>query len=303
MARGEDGLPMGLLCCGTARRRVPDPGTRNDGCLERAPAEAGPCRHWFSRRFGSFLPADCYGGILGSMIGLIGGLFQRARPGTFAAWLWAAANRPIRLFAQEPEHRNIRRFRSRVVSFGGTGRGWLAYRSSWSLVAAYGVGAYVGRMVDRRLADAISAADRDDPNWRLDDLMGQPRARARRREFRADRRRGALNTSRELAKWSRATAGSAEAGSFSAVGGLRSTGHNRGKRSTERRCGRCHSGRAGEARREAVEISTLGRRLSEGTARAGARAHADRHSAAGDAGGPDRGAPDDGRRGDPGSRW
>ena len=39
------------------------------------------------------------------------------------------------------------------------------------LVAALGAGFYLQRIVDRRLAAAIAAADRDDPFWRLDDLM------------------------------------------------------------------------------------------------------------------------------------
>jgi len=39
------------------------------------------------------------------------------------------------------------------------------------LAAALVTGAYIWWMAGRRLADAISAADRDDPFWRLDDLM------------------------------------------------------------------------------------------------------------------------------------
>ena len=39
------------------------------------------------------------------------------------------------------------------------------------LATAFVIGGYVGRNVDRRLAAAIAAADRDDPNWRLDDLL------------------------------------------------------------------------------------------------------------------------------------
>jgi hypothetical protein len=39
------------------------------------------------------------------------------------------------------------------------------------LAAALGVGVYLGRFVDRRLAAAIAKADRDDPAWRLNDLM------------------------------------------------------------------------------------------------------------------------------------
>ncbi len=39
------------------------------------------------------------------------------------------------------------------------------------LAAAGIIGAYVGRLVDRKLAAAIAAADQDDPHWRLDDLL------------------------------------------------------------------------------------------------------------------------------------
>ena len=39
------------------------------------------------------------------------------------------------------------------------------------LAAAFIIGVYVGRLVDRRLAAAIAAADQDDQNWRLDDLL------------------------------------------------------------------------------------------------------------------------------------
>ncbi len=39
------------------------------------------------------------------------------------------------------------------------------------LATAYGAGVYAGKVVDRRLADAVAAADRDDPHWRLNDLM------------------------------------------------------------------------------------------------------------------------------------
>ncbi len=38
-------------------------------------------------------------------------------------------------------------------------------------MAAFGAGIYLGWKVDRRLAEARSAAEEDDPYWRLDDLM------------------------------------------------------------------------------------------------------------------------------------
>jgi hypothetical protein len=39
------------------------------------------------------------------------------------------------------------------------------------MAVAIGSWIYLSRMVDHRLADAIAAADRDDPHWRIDDLM------------------------------------------------------------------------------------------------------------------------------------
>jgi hypothetical protein len=39
------------------------------------------------------------------------------------------------------------------------------------LIGAFGAGAYLSWQVNRRLADATAAADQDDPNWRLDDLL------------------------------------------------------------------------------------------------------------------------------------
>ena len=38
-------------------------------------------------------------------------------------------------------------------------------------VAGYETGTILGGSVERRLAAAVAAADLDDPNWRLDDLL------------------------------------------------------------------------------------------------------------------------------------
>ena len=40
-----------------------------------------------------------------------------------------------------------------------------------AIACGLGTGAYLGRIVDRRLEEAIAAADREDPNWRIDDLL------------------------------------------------------------------------------------------------------------------------------------
>jgi hypothetical protein len=41
------------------------------------------------------------------------------------------------------------------------------------LATAFAVGSYLGRKVDRHLATAIAAADRDDPHWRIEELLAQ----------------------------------------------------------------------------------------------------------------------------------
>jgi hypothetical protein len=40
-----------------------------------------------------------------------------------------------------------------------------------TLITAFGAGFYLGRSVDRHLAEGTAAADLDDPSWRVDDLM------------------------------------------------------------------------------------------------------------------------------------
>ena len=99
-----------------------------------------------------------YGGIFGGVVALIGWAIRRV-PG-----LWARLDRPIRprlgpRAAMVPE--------------------WLLDR--WPLIVgvptslvfagALGAGVFIGRFVDHRLAAALAAADRDEPDWRLDDLM------------------------------------------------------------------------------------------------------------------------------------
>jgi hypothetical protein len=114
------------------------------------------------------------GALFGAVFGLIGGLGRRARPGTRAAALWAAANRPIHLPgrrrgpAAPDETPSPPRRRPWPWLVGVLGAIVLVV-----LAAAFAAGAYLGRAVDRRLAAAVAAADRDDPAWRLDDLMAR----------------------------------------------------------------------------------------------------------------------------------
>ncbi len=110
------------------------------------------------------------GGVIGAVIGLVAAVLGRSRLGQLIAACWEAVNRPMRLFR-----------RSKSASAGGNDAqpGFLRRRWPWLvgtpvlvvLTAAFATGVYLGRLVDRRLADAVAAADRDDPFWRLDDLM------------------------------------------------------------------------------------------------------------------------------------
>ncbi len=107
---------------------------------------------------------------LGTVAGGLIGLVVPVRPGTRRANWWAAAHRPIRLFRRRP-----------VADAPADGAPRTPRRRLWPwlvgipalvvLAIAFCAGIYAQRTVSRRLEEAIAAADRDDPNWRIDDLM------------------------------------------------------------------------------------------------------------------------------------
>jgi hypothetical protein len=120
---------------------------------------------------GFYLVSALWGGILGAVLGLIGGLFRKARQeGGIARW-WKAVNQPVGLF--------VRRGRDQSSTRGGRRPGFFRRNWPWlvgvpellALAGGFGTGAYFGKVVDRRLTEATGAADRDDPNWRIDDLL------------------------------------------------------------------------------------------------------------------------------------
>jgi hypothetical protein len=119
---------------------------------------------------GFFLVCAVWGGIIGAVIGLIVGVIRRVWPGAFRSSWWSVFHRPIHLLPRKPDAE------ASVVS---APPGFLRRRWRWLvgvpmllvLLAALGTGLYLKLVVDRRLAAAIAAADRDDPFWRLDDLM------------------------------------------------------------------------------------------------------------------------------------
>src|SRR5262249_19742660 len=115
---------------------------------------------------GFSLVCSLCGGIIGAVLGLIGAWLRKAKPGGLAARVWNALDRPVG------------RSGRRQVE-GSRGPGFLRRHWPWlvgapallAIACGLGTGAYLGRIVDRRLDEAIAAADREDPNWRLDDLL------------------------------------------------------------------------------------------------------------------------------------
>jgi hypothetical protein len=119
---------------------------------------------------GGYLVSAAWGAVIGAVVGLTGGLIGRGRSGTRRASWWSAANRPIRLFRRSqtpstPVRVSLPRPVWRRWPF------WLGVPVQLLIIGAFGAGAYLSWQVNRRLADATAAADRDDPDWRLDDLL------------------------------------------------------------------------------------------------------------------------------------
>ncbi len=98
---------------------------------------------------------------LGAIAGAVVGLVSRVLPGSIKRAISARADRPVRLLPRRPWR-------------------WLvgvpAALTLVLLVLLTGVGFYLGRQVDHRLTAAIAAADRDDPHWKLGDLMAHREA-------------------------------------------------------------------------------------------------------------------------------
>ncbi len=125
---------------------------------------------YFLSGIGTLLFFIALGGIIGTIAGLIGELIRQARARRVSASPGAPAELPVKPAAEARaagalvDNALMKRRRPLWPWFIGV-------LVSFVLATAYGAGAYVGRMVDSRSAAAIIAADRDDPYWRLDDLL------------------------------------------------------------------------------------------------------------------------------------
>ena len=115
---------------------------------------------------GVFLFFTAFSGLIGGSLALLAASIRSPRPAVSgAADLSAVDELPIAAAAYK---------RSGVISGKRRRRRWpwfVGIPLLLILAAAFIGGAYVGRLVDRRLAAAIAAADQDDPNWRLADLL------------------------------------------------------------------------------------------------------------------------------------
>ncbi len=109
------------------------------------------------------------GGVIGAVVGLIGGVIVRIWPGASRlSSLSGAMHRPIRLFGKGREKVVP------VASAPSRFRVWhwvVIVPTLVMLVAAIGTGIYLWWIVEGQFAEVTVAADRDDPYWRLDDLM------------------------------------------------------------------------------------------------------------------------------------
>ncbi len=122
---------------------------------------------------GGTVVAALWGAVIGAVVGSMAFLIRRARGESESGPLMRFVSRPIRLFPRragkpapgddpvQPESPRRRRLWPWLVGVP----------SLLVLATAFGLGIYAGRSVDRRLAQAIADADRDDPNWRLDDQI------------------------------------------------------------------------------------------------------------------------------------
>lgn len=114
--------------------------------------------YFFLVLFGCF-----YGGLIGTAAGLLVWMFPRWQT---PRW-WIAANRPLRLT-------RLRRDEGTLAPHARRHRIWpwiVGVPLILLMVTAFGTAVYLKRGVQYRLGQAIALADRDNPQWRLQDLL------------------------------------------------------------------------------------------------------------------------------------
>ncbi|WP_435015296.1 hypothetical protein TA3x_002835 [Tundrisphaera sp. TA3] len=111
--------------------------------------------------------------VVGAAWGMVAGLLDRTRPDSRLGAGWSLANRPISLPFRRakkkaaPDHAAELPPVRRMPVWP-----WLLLIPFLGLLVVAGLfGRYVDNRLEKRLEDAVNAADADDPNWRCDDLM------------------------------------------------------------------------------------------------------------------------------------
>jgi hypothetical protein len=124
------------------------------------------------KTLGAYVVWAAWGGVTGAVVGLIGSLVGRGRPGSIRSSWWKSANRPIRLFGRRADSTpSVRAVTVPSRSLRRLWPFWLGLPVQLLMTGAFLAGVYLDRQVNRRLTNAIATADEGDPYWRLDDLL------------------------------------------------------------------------------------------------------------------------------------
>ena len=91
-----------------------------------------------------------YGGVFGAAFGLVGALLRRGKPGSFLTRVGRVFSRPIALFPGK-KGREASESGPRARFFGKYWPWLIGVPEVLALAGGFGCGAYVGRLVDRRL--------------------------------------------------------------------------------------------------------------------------------------------------------
>lgn len=119
---------------------------------------------------GAYISLAIWAAIVGGLIGLLAGVVFKALSVARLAFFRRSSAEPRVSPVANPKH-------GALSGMGAPPRRrriwpWLVgVPAILAPLLAFVTGLVVPRVVDRRLENAMAAADRDDPNWRLDDLM------------------------------------------------------------------------------------------------------------------------------------
>ncbi len=125
---------------------------------------------WTVRGLGFALSFAAIGAVWGGLLGMVLALMRRGKPRGWSSRFANLLERPIGKRSSEQANRPSRF--SRLSRFYWRVLPWvLGVPAVVAVLGSFVVGIRIGTAVDDRLEAAVAAADRDDPNWRIDDLL------------------------------------------------------------------------------------------------------------------------------------